>query len=151
MAGESQDMPPGTAAMATGRAQITLGSVDVEEGRFHEANARFLRGLEVALDYGNRTLVAHSLEAFSGLASAQGQHQRALRLGGAADALREADGAPLQPAQRRDVERWLTVSREALGVEAATTAWVAGRSLPIERALQEVEAGTGATPSRLTS
>jgi tetratricopeptide (TPR) repeat protein len=118
---------------------MTLGSVDFEEGRYQEANALFRRGLEVALDYGDQNLFAHLLEGFSGLASAQGQHQRALRLGGAAEALREADGAPLHPAQRRVVERWLTLSREALGVEAATTAWTAGRILPVEQALEEAK------------
>jgi len=134
---ESHGTPPGTAVVHIARAQITLGHVDLEEGRFQEANARFLRGLELALDYGDRAFIAHSLEGFSALASAQGKHQRALRLGGAAEAVREADGAPLNRAERRVVERWLTVSREALGAEAATTAWSAGRILPVERALEE--------------
>jgi hypothetical protein len=131
---DSQDFPLGSAI-----AQITLGKVDLEEVRYQEANARFLRGLEVALDYGSRTLLAHSLEGFSGLASAQGQHQRALCLGGAAEALHESDGTPLHPAQRRVVERWWTLSREALGVEAATAACAAGRSLSMERAVEEAE------------
>jgi hypothetical protein len=136
---DSQDFPLGSAI-----AQITLGKVDLEEARYQEATARFLRGLEVALAYGSRTLLAHSLEGFSGLASAQGQHQRALRLGAAAEALHESDGTPLHLAQRRVVERWWTFSREALGVEAATTAWAAGRILSVERALEEAKLGAGA-------
>jgi len=119
--------------------QMTLGTVDREEGRFEEAKARFLHGLEVALDFGDRTLLAHLLEGFSGLASALGQHHSALRLGGAAAALREAAGAPLSPAWQHLAERWLAISRQALGEQAALAAWGAGRSLPLERALEEAE------------
>jgi predicted ATPase/DNA-binding XRE family transcriptional regulator len=148
---ESQNTPPGSAALGSAHAQMTLGSVDLEEGRCPEACARFLRALEVAEDYGDQNLFAHLLEGFSGLASALGQHQRAVRLGGAAEALREADGAPLHPAQRRVVERWLTLSRDALGADAATTAWTAGRILPIERALEEARDGAEAKTIRPAS
>src|SRR5207247_8832469 len=85
---DSQNMPVGSAL-----AEMTLGNVDLAEGRYEEASARFLRALEVALDFGHREMLARFLEGFSGLASALGQHQRALRLGGAADALHEAEGA----------------------------------------------------------
>jgi hypothetical protein len=127
---------------SSGFAGMTLGNVDVEEGQFREANARFLRALNVALDYGEQTLLAHLLEGFSGLSSALGQHQRAVRLGGAVEALREADGAPIHPTFRRIAERRLAISREALGAEAASAAWAAGRSMPMERALEEAEYST---------
>jgi non-specific serine/threonine protein kinase len=120
-------------------AQMTLGNVDFEQGRYQDANARFLGALEVALDYGNRTLLAHLLEGLSGLAGALGQHHRAVRLAGAVEALREADGAPVHPAFGRLAERRLAISREALGAEAASAAWAAGRSLPMEQVLAEAE------------
>jgi non-specific serine/threonine protein kinase len=120
--------------------QMVLGRVDLEEGQYQDASTRFLRALLVALEYGERTLLAHLLEGFSGLASAWGQHQRAVRLGGAAEALREADGV-FHPAWQ-PMGGWLAISREALGAEAASVAWAAGRSLPLERALEEAEATT---------
>jgi tetratricopeptide (TPR) repeat protein len=120
--------------------QKTLGTVEREEGHYGEANARFLEALKVAVDFGDRTLLAHLLEGFSGVASALGQHQRAVRLGGAA-AMRESAGAPLSPAWQALAERWRAISRQALGEEAVSAAWAAGRSLPIERALQEAREG----------
>ena len=45
---------------------MTPGNLDVEEGSHTEANARFLRGLEVTVDYGDQALLAHLLEGFSG-------------------------------------------------------------------------------------
>src|SRR5207244_10161592 len=114
--------------LPTGFSQMTLGTVELEEGHYEEAGARFLQALEVALEFGDRTLLAHLLEGFSGLASALGQHQRGVRLGGAAAALREAAGAPLGPAWAHIPERWLAISREALGEATSSAAWVAGRT-----------------------
>ena len=119
--------------------QVTLGNVDLQEGRYAEAAARFSEGLKFASDFGDRVLLAHFLEGFSGVASALGQHRRAVRLGGAAGALREAAGAPLHPAWLRIAEGWLAISRAALGDEAASAAWAAGRRLPLEQALAEAE------------
>jgi hypothetical protein len=95
--------------------------------------------MRVALDCGDQTLLAQFLEGFSGLASALDQHQRALRMGGAAAALRELAGAPHHPAWQHLADRWLAISRHALGEQAASVAWSAGRSLPMERALEEAE------------
>jgi len=120
-------------------AQMTLGNVDLEEGHLDEAMSRFLDRLGLALEFGDRTLLAHLLEGFSGVASALGQHSRALRMGGAAAAVREAAGAPLSPAWQRIAERWLAISREALGDKSASADWGAGRSMPLERALEEAE------------
>jgi non-specific serine/threonine protein kinase len=125
-------------ALHSGFAHMTLGKVDLEEGQYQQASAQFLRALEVALDYGDRTLLAHLLEGFSGLATALGQHERALRLGGAAEARREADGV-FHPSWQPMGERWLAISREALGADAASASWAAGRSLPLERAVEEAE------------
>ena len=122
---------------------MTLGNVDLEESHYPEANLRFRRRLGVALNFGDRTLLAHLLEGFSAVSTALGQHRRAVRLGGAAAAVREAAGDPLRVAWQRIVERRLAISRQALGEEAASAAWEAGRSLPMERALEEAERTTG--------
>jgi non-specific serine/threonine protein kinase len=127
-----------SAPLAGAYVRVILGTADREEGRYEEANQWFLQGLDVAVDFGDRTLVAHLLEGFSGLASALGQHQRAVRLGGAAAAMREADGTVGDPLAWHS-ERWLAISRLALGEEAALAAWATGRSLPMDQALDEAE------------
>jgi len=134
-----------TRVFATAYPQITLGNVDLEEGSYEAAHTRFLRGLEVGLEFGDRDLLAHHMEGLSGLASALGQHQRAVWLGGAAAALREAAGAPLHRAWHGVVERWLAISRQALGEAAYASAWATGCHLPLERAVEEVEQITAKT------
>jgi hypothetical protein len=52
-------------------------------------------------------------------------------------ALREANGAPLGPAWQPLVDRWLAISRQALGEQAAAEAWAAGRHLSFGEALAE--------------
>jgi non-specific serine/threonine protein kinase len=131
--------------VATAYPRITLGNVDLEEGSYESARAQFLRGLEVGLELGDRDLLAHDMEGLSGLASALGQHQRAVSLGGAAAALREAAGAPLHPAWHRVAERWLAISRQALGEAAYASTWAAGRRLPLDQAVEEVEQITATT------
>jgi tetratricopeptide (TPR) repeat protein len=123
--------------IASGYAQMTLGTAELEEGRYDEAHARLLRVLRIARERGDQTLTAHVLEGCSGIAGAVGQHQRAVRLGGAAAELREKAGAPLSPAWRPLAEHWVTNSREALSEEAAMAAWTAGRKLPLEEALED--------------
>jgi hypothetical protein len=112
--------------------------VDREDGRYEQASARLVDALQVALDLGDRNLLAHALEGLSGVASALGQHQLGVHLGGAAAALREANGAPLGPAWQQVADRWLAISRHALGDDAASAAWAAGHALPTEQTLEEL-------------
>jgi hypothetical protein len=48
-------------------------------------------------------------------------------------------------------ERWLAISRQALGDAAASAAWRAGRILPIERALEEAKIEQRTSAIRPTS
>ena len=69
------------------------------------------------------------------LAVAQAQPERALRLAGAAAALREATGQPRgAAAERPRLERALARARAALG-PAAPAAWQRGRRMTTEQAV----------------
>jgi hypothetical protein len=68
-------------------------------------------------------------------AAARGQAERALRLAGAADALRET--AALRPTtpEREALEQWLRPTRAALGAAEAEAARAAGRAMTLEQAV----------------
>jgi hypothetical protein len=83
---------------------------------------------------GKRLSLALSFEAFAHLA-ARDDPDRAARLWGAAEALRERLGAPLPPNDRAEYERDVAAVRQALGAERFAIAWVAGRSLTEEQAI----------------
>jgi hypothetical protein len=85
---------------------------------------------------GGRRGIAESLEAVAGLALAQGNLSRAVRLYAAAQAGREAIGAPRPPRSREEYERDLATIRAGLGEEAYATAWKDGQALTLDQACE---------------
>jgi tetratricopeptide (TPR) repeat protein len=76
----------------------------------------------------------------AGLGSAAGldeEPERAARLWGAAERLREALGCRPAPAARATYERALAAARAELGEEAFAAAWAAGGALTLEQAIDE--------------
>jgi hypothetical protein len=80
-------------------------------------------------------MVADSLDAFAALAAARNQPVRALRLAGAARALRDAVGASSAPASTAFLERLLRPARAALGVAAQEDEVARGRTMTPEHAV----------------
>lgn len=86
---------------------------------------------------GDKTHIAESFEGLAGVACAQGQQERAARLFGAVEVLREALHAPMPPAARPDYEGQVATVRAALGESAFAAAWAKGRAMPMEQAISE--------------
>jgi tetratricopeptide (TPR) repeat protein len=72
--------------------QWAVGVASTVLGDYENARARFRECLNGAWSLGNRWAVAYPLEAFAGLAVAEGEFDRAARLLGAAEALRSEFG-----------------------------------------------------------
>ncbi|HYR51653.1 MAG TPA: protein kinase [Candidatus Dormibacteraeota bacterium] len=113
-----------------------LGVAAERSGAFAEARNLLVEGLRILKDLGDREGVAESLESLAGLAVGQRQYDRALRLAGAALALREMLGSPLMPADRQRLDSRLREARQGLGKQVATRAFIEGRGFSFERALQ---------------
>jgi hypothetical protein len=79
----------------------------------------------------------------AGIAGRQGNPERAARLFGAAEALREKTGtAPAFPATQALYERDLSSVRARLGSDAFGSAWAEGRAMRPEEAAAEAIAGS---------
>jgi tetratricopeptide (TPR) repeat protein len=74
------------------------------------------------------------LEGVAGGAEAQGQAEQAVRLYGAAAALREALGTPIPPVERASHERNLATAHAQLGGTALTRAWAEGAAMTLNQA-----------------
>lgn len=85
---------------------------------------------------GERRGVAESLEGLASLAAAGGKPERAVRLLGAAEALREAIGTPLPPSDRPDYERSVSTLQQRLDQRLFTTTWAEGRAMTPEAAME---------------
>jgi hypothetical protein len=59
----------------------------------------------------------------------------ALRLAGAAAALRQSVGAPLPPAERARLDQNLEAARQAMSNTAGAAAWMEGWAMPAEKAI----------------
>jgi non-specific serine/threonine protein kinase len=118
-----------------------------------KAAARCQEALRLAWDYGEQRTIAGTLEGLACAAAAVGRAERAARLFGAADRLREVTGiGDWLPLNRSACERGIGAAREALGEAACATAWEAGRRLPLSQAVAEAldAAATPTGPQRIS-
>ena len=107
------------------------------EQRDHTAARPLLReALITYRDAGDREGVADSLEGCARLAAIVGLAAPAVRLAGAAAALRAAVGTPAR-GERTNLDRHLAGARATLGPRAADAAWAEGLSLPPPQATAE--------------
>ncbi len=72
----------------------------------------------------------------AGVAIAQQAPERAARVLGAAEVLREAIAVPLTPAERVDYERVVVLTQTALGRDVFAAAWATGRAMMLEEAIE---------------
>jgi predicted ATPase len=120
-----------------GRSLAYLGALAVEQGDLDGGRARLAECLAVMEDVRTPQVVAIALEGFAALAARTGRHARALRLRGAAAALREASGNAMVRTDLERQERWLTAARQRLGASRAAAAEAEGRKMTLARAIAE--------------
>jgi ATP/maltotriose-dependent transcriptional regulator MalT len=148
LAEELEMAGPQSGTLYSGYVLMNLGSVCREQGDYVEADRLLTQGLQVAERYGDNSLLPLSVAGMSALATALGQHERALCLAGAAAALRGVTGAATHsPAHRSMFERWLAASRAVLSDGAAAAAWQAGQEMSAKQAVAFAQASSAPTTS----
>jgi hypothetical protein len=123
-----------------------LGLVAEKQGEYARAVALLRESLQLSSDIGARDMAAEGLEGLAWSVVAQGQPDRAARLGGAAEALREVLGVPLSPDSRLGHDQALQAMDATLGERACAAAWAAGRAMPLDQAITLALSDTSATP-----
>jgi predicted ATPase/DNA-binding SARP family transcriptional activator len=112
-----------------------LGSVALARGDNGAAQALFEESLAIFRELGDKGGIITDLEEMAEVAVAHAQAERAARLFGAAEGLRDALGAPLPRADRTEDGLSVAAVRAALGEEAFAAAWAAGRAMSLEQAI----------------
>jgi non-specific serine/threonine protein kinase len=111
-----------------------LGAVSCEEGGLTEASASYREALAHARAHGFQEMVSLAFDGLGAVAAKRGTWERAARLAGAAEALRDEIGAQLDLADRAFRDRYLAEVREELGEEAIEAAMAEGRAMTPEKA-----------------
>jgi tetratricopeptide (TPR) repeat protein len=98
-------------------------------GRLDEAKALYRETIGGWVHLGHRGAVANQLENIAYVAIEQGEAQRAARLLGAAEAIREATGITMTFDEVPELERFIERLRVSMPASDFDAAWAAGRSL----------------------
>jgi predicted ATPase len=117
------------------KALYALGDLAGGLRDYARAAVHYEESLGISLDLGIPWFTALSLERLAGVAVATGEPNRAARLFGAADARREAIGAPMPAYFGRLYERDLADTRARLDEESFGVAWEEGRVMPVEKVM----------------
>jgi hypothetical protein len=91
--------------------------------------------MAISWEVGHQGGLVRDLEGLTAIAVAQAQFERAARLFGALDGLREATGQPRPPAERVAYERSVSAARSAIGERAFEAAWAEGKAMELEQAI----------------
>jgi tetratricopeptide (TPR) repeat protein len=116
------------------RTLAALAWVALCQGETDQARLHYETSLRVARDSEERLEIARGLEGLADLDS-RIDPDRALRLAGAAGALRKTMGAEPYPEERRRLEGWLNVVYAARGEKVCAEARAAGRAIPLPQVI----------------
>jgi tetratricopeptide (TPR) repeat protein len=123
---------------AAAEALAVMGELAVARGDRVAGRARLQEALRLLRSVGDQRGVATVLEAWAALSAAEGQVEQAVRLAGAASAVRDAIGAPITAVDRDRLERVLDSARRSLPGSAWAGLWSAGRSEPLDQILDQL-------------
>jgi len=116
--------------------QSELGHVARHTGDLSEAKAIYKETIRSWQDSGNRGAVANQLECFAFIAIADEEPQRAAKLLGAAEALREKAKSAMTDMERIEYDQSVAQLRAMLAETEFNALWADGRSMTMEEAIQ---------------
>ena len=119
--------------------RLSLARVYAAQGDFAASQLLSQENLAASRKRNHKPHIAPCLEGVARSIAAQGDILRAARLWGAAEALREALGAPIPRIYRAVLEQAVGQARDRAGEEAFARAWAEGRTLPLEQILADRE------------
>jgi tetratricopeptide (TPR) repeat protein len=112
-----------------------LGWATLRQGKHESAKTLHEESLMLCRELGDEMIATESLEGLACYAEAKGEPERATRLFGAAEALREAVGYQQTPRERALREPYLAAAQSRLERAPWTRAWEEGRSMSFEEAI----------------
>jgi hypothetical protein len=108
--------------------------VSIEEGDFAAASGYYRESLAMSAELEDYLLTAMALDGLAAVALAEGVGEKAALLAGAAEALCEAAGDPLQTWEQSLRDRYVAALGSTLDPAALEREWARGRGLTLREA-----------------
>jgi len=118
-----------------GMVRSELAHLERRQGNFAQAKSLYRETIQEWQKIGHRAAIAHELECFAFIAKAQEEEERAARLFGAAEILRENINIQMMPTERPEYDREVNDLRANMDLSAFNKAWAEGRALTMEDAI----------------
>ena len=112
-----------------------LAHLERRQGHFAQAKPLYRETIQEWQKFGHRAAIAHQLECFAFIAKGQEEDERAARLFGAAETLRENINIPMTPPEHVEYDREVSDLRANIDEAAFSKAWAEGRALTMEQAI----------------
>jgi len=116
--------------------QSEIGHVERRTGNLRQAKAIYQETIKGWQALGNRSAIAHQLECFAFMSLAEEEPQRAAKLFGAGEALRDKAQSPMTDNERVEYERSVAQLRAMLREAEFNSLWAEGRAMTMEQAIQ---------------
>ncbi len=112
-----------------------LAHIERYEGHYQRAKTMYRETILEWKRIGHRAAIAHQLESLASIARMEEHNQRAARLFGAAEALREKIEIPMTTAERVEYEREIAGLKSGMGESVFASVWVEGRKMNMDQAI----------------
>ena len=112
-----------------------LAHLERYEGHYQEAKAMYQESIVEWKRIGHRAAIAHQLECFASIAKIEEQGQRAARLFGAAESLREKIDIPMTAMEHVEYEREISDLKAGMDEKVFESSWTEGRDMTMEQAI----------------
>jgi predicted ATPase len=116
---------------------IDLASLARDHGDYQTSRSHYAESMKLFQELGQKRGIARLLDCLACSAALQCQPERALRLAGAAAAMRRVLGAPLPLADQARVEKTLELARQSVSPTIAAAAWMDGWTTPPDKAIRD--------------
>ena len=117
-------------------ALFNLGSVSCMEGKAEKARVRFTESINIAKDLGSIRAVADCLDGFGFAETVLENFEKAAKLFGAAEALRESVGFEIQAVDKIFRDHFIGIAKNSIGEFSFSEFENAGRKFSMEEAVK---------------
>jgi tetratricopeptide (TPR) repeat protein len=116
---------------------VDLGNLARDHKDYQTSRSQYRESMKLFQELGQKRGMARLLDCLACSAALQSQPEHALRLAGAAAAMRRVLGAPLPLVDQARLEKTLESARQSVSPTIAAAAWMDGWTIPADKTIRD--------------